>query len=969
MNGRSGTMSPVSVDGSDWSGINQYQAVVTAGAKAEPPFSPTFSTVGNLATPPVSGESPVPPTPTTVPSEPAVSPRPPADADNPSPPNSIRGRSSDGTLGGKQQPPQNGRVNRQIEEILSQHYRVLKRFLQNPYREDRSKPNKARDKLLRLSPTQFHELSTDVYDELLRRQQSIPPSPGRPGPPRPEVPSFLPPRKEFHEKRNQARQKLASLQHQRFRDLATDVFCELERRFPHFAARDMPRRPSPAPSARSTASRGGPPNGYGPRPGSHGYGPNGPPSARRSQSRGPPPSPMGRGYPSGNSPQSPMGSPFPPRQGSLGGPPPGMNGDTGPLPKTFQSNMIVPNKSTLVEDDDDGAVTEDEYDARSDAFALDGVLQSRRGTTTTLGDGGRSLLAETQSQVSVLQDKVERLEELVKSKDEELARMQDEQDKSQVCKLDLFFNIFFSPQFESVSLSERQDWEDTKQDLEHKILQAEDLNSSLQLELDRVRAEHKTMEEDLRAQIEESSQRGAGDDEWQTRFGELESQHHSLQNELLEQQKITEEVRREASNFLQEMKMLSEQSQSNWEREDQLSTDVRRLEEEVQEWKDRYAKTRTQLRQLKTPSMGLPGPLPDAGAHAKGNEFLRPDGLIKDVYVTRFQISIDELLRVARSDEPHLVLNQIKAVIFAIRHIIQDVDIPQSPADEMVQLRVKAKGQVSVTANNLITASKNFALSNGLSPVSLLDAAASHVSTAVVELIRLAKIRLTPEDELEEEDEEEVYDPNLAQMQSPDYFSMAPSQDRYSNNESIYSAISTPSVESRAQLESTKLQDSVAIAGLPTGMKMGYNREPEDEETRELKLYLEDQTDVLLQTIQALVASIRSESDPITIRNDVSAISAIVTNVITSTEHTMTRPGADLILQERTESFLQALDHHRGRLVETSAEAQEVPDSDEFREIVSKLPPIAFELARGTKDVVQLLEPIDYDDEEDEDFR
>lgn len=405
MNGNSGAMSPVSVDGSDWSGINGYQ-------KSEPPFSPTFSNRSNLATPPTSG----------VPSG-SLGPNGMngnttsalfnggssgrlSDSGNPSPPSSVAGaRSSDG-FG-----DQRSRRYKQMEEVLGQHYSVLKRFLHGPYLDDRaSKSNKARDKLLRLSATQFHELSTDVYDELLRRQQAMP-SPGRP--PRSDIPPYLPPREDFHEKRNQARQKLASLQHGRFRDLATDVFCELERRFPQFPERES-RRASPAPSFRDRPSNGyGTPNGYPP-----------PPGARRSQSRGP--SRMGRGYSSGG-PGSPMSGGFPPRQGSLGGPPPGPNGEPTPLPKSFQSNTIVPNKSTMVEDDDDAVGTEDDFDARSDAFGLEGVL-SRRDTTTTFGDGERN-----QAHASALQEKVEALEELVRIKDEQLAKYQNGQDKPQVC--------------------------------------------------------------------------------------------------------------------------------------------------------------------------------------------------------------------------------------------------------------------------------------------------------------------------------------------------------------------------------------------------------------------------------------------------------------------------------------------------------------------------------------------------------
>lgn len=45
---------------------------------------------------------------------------------------------------------------------------------------------------------------------------------------------FLPVRDDFHPKRNQARQKLATLPKIRFKDLASDVFYELDHRYPHF---------------------------------------------------------------------------------------------------------------------------------------------------------------------------------------------------------------------------------------------------------------------------------------------------------------------------------------------------------------------------------------------------------------------------------------------------------------------------------------------------------------------------------------------------------------------------------------------------------------------------------------------------------------------------------------------------------------------------------------------------------------
>jgi len=45
---------------------------------------------------------------------------------------------------------------------------------------------------------------------------------------------FLPVREDFHPKRNQARQKLATLPTSRFEDLSSDVYFELSRRYPEF---------------------------------------------------------------------------------------------------------------------------------------------------------------------------------------------------------------------------------------------------------------------------------------------------------------------------------------------------------------------------------------------------------------------------------------------------------------------------------------------------------------------------------------------------------------------------------------------------------------------------------------------------------------------------------------------------------------------------------------------------------------
>ena len=383
MNGRTGPFSPVSNDGSEWSGISRYQ---NGDLSNYPP--PTSNARNNLVTPPISGSS----------SNMAFGMgRKPGD---PSPPNSV-GRSSYGTTMSDSQM----RKTLQMEESLSQHYAILKRYLAQSLRDEKgnAKPNRARDKLLRLSAVQFMELSTDVYDELLRRQSAAGQQVSGPG----QVPPYLLPKENFHPKRNQARQKLATLPSPRFRDLATDVFYELERRFPKFAAVGIDRNGSPALSMRGPPSRVGTPNGI--RPG-----------------QGPAASGPGRPGPDSGQRNASLGGQV---MAGLGIPGVEENSYGRPTAKTFQSNTIVPNKSTLVEDDDDQTGPEDNGDGRS--------LRSRRDTNNSYKLDGAvkkdmNGVGVSDSKINELRSRINDLESTLQNKDVELGRLVEVQRQHEV---------------------------------------------------------------------------------------------------------------------------------------------------------------------------------------------------------------------------------------------------------------------------------------------------------------------------------------------------------------------------------------------------------------------------------------------------------------------------------------------------------------------------------------------------------
>ena len=97
------------------------------------------------------------------------------------------------------------------------------------------------------------------------------------------------------------------------------------------------------------------------------------------------------------------------------------------------------------------------------------------------------------------------------------------------------------------------------------------------------------------------------------------------------------------------------------------------------------------------------------------------------------------------------MLAHVNSVANAVRTISQDLGEIPSDGDGEIQKMVKIKAKISATTNNLIIASKNFAISEGMSPISLLDAAASHPKAAVIHIVKIhPPLRLN--EQLEDDD-------------------------------------------------------------------------------------------------------------------------------------------------------------------------------------------------------------------------
>lgn len=119
---------------------------------------------------------------------------------------------------------------------------------------------------------------------------------------------------------------------------------------------------------------------------------------------------------------------------------------------------------------------------------------------------------------------------------------------------------------------------------------------------------------------------------------------------------------------------------------------------------------------------------------------------------------------------------------------------------------------------------------------------------------------------------------------------------------------------------------------------------------------MEDQTDSLVHSIQTLVGSIRAEADLPQIRTHISTIADVVGEVITATGDCIASSAS---LRATVEPIVLNLTNCRSRLISASGESEALSEKMRVKDFLSQLPPLAFEIARETKELVQRVEDAD----------
>ncbi|KAJ7072575.1 hypothetical protein C8F01DRAFT_973433 [Mycena amicta] len=888
---------------------------------------------------------------------------------------------------------------RAVSEI---HFHELDRYLAAYLAK--AAPNSrssARQKLTRLTIQQFHELSTDVYDELIRRKNDK------------EVP-FLPVREEFHPKRNQARQKLATLPTTRFEDLSSDVYFELGRRYPEFKedpsgnitpgsnyddypVSDFPNSPPPRGNGRASADR----------PSDSGYGGSSVSSRRPSEDRRRPSDDYGRRSDDYNSRTSGDDNTYanstssrrkpsqdttrrsedrerdyrPTRSGaaSIGGMSDSSNLTAQQQSTTAGNTVIIPNKSTIEEEyievpygreaRESAESTFDDRDADPEppdtASEYPLSPQSPAGGLNALGarlfkdesddnsygkfsrdrDRGRGDDEET--------DKVRRdYESRIATMQSQISTLQRERDEA-------------SDRERQLEQSEAR-VQQMEEELNAVVRRAEEQATAmraLQRELDDLR-ETRQREKDREA-------RRAQDDEEELRIlrercDRLEEEREMNQGSSADTEGI-EQLRNDMEGLLTELADLSQRNDELMTAKDSDLLVIRDLDSQLKEYKRKYEQTKTELRSFKaTSQIFIQAPKMD---RPEDQLPISADGGVVDIHITAFLSAVDTLLTAGRSNAPTRVLTPMKAVVNAVSSIVDDVRAFEArPARDRSDVDPEAlaslRDRAEATLSNLVAASKTHATSAGMSPVSLLDAAASHVAATVTEIARTVCIRKANR---AEQDAAAYSAPSATNGFSPSLRSVDEGTPASSGMGHQRKPSGAPSTGSKRSAGASRLRS-------PTSPSSSYDarrRPPSDNSSSEntnspppifdqpatdsavadgsedawaeLKPYLEAQTESIVYAIQSVLSGVRSPTPSPTLNENLTQIITIVSSIVAVCNDNLPPATAS-----QGNDILRELSEHANRLSEVQAQPEVTKES---RQVMAKS---SFAIANAMKGLMKL---------------
>jgi hypothetical protein len=415
---------------------------------------------------------------------------------------------------------------------------------------------------------------------------------------------------------------------------------------------------------------------------------------------------------------------------------------------------------------------------------------------------------------------------------------------------------------------------------------------------------------------------------------------------------VVEQLRSDMEGLIVEVSDLSRRNDELMTSKDSDLVVIRDLDAQLKEYKRKYEQAKTELRSVKaTSALFLQKPKFDDQLPVTA------DGAIPDVHLTAFLTAIDSLLSAGRSNAPTRVLTPMKSVVNAVTTILDDVRSHTRRHSDPEGLRALEE-RVEATLSNLVTASKTHATSSGLSPVSLLDAAASHVSAAITELGRVVLLRRASKAEQEQfvplpsnGAASNGFSPGLRTVEEgrPSVAYQRGLSEASTKRAEREREVVRDEREQHAQSESSSDDSAPTIFDLSATNAAGITSpdsaaaEGSEDAWTELKPYLEAQTESIIYAIQSVLSGVRSPTPSPTLNENLTQIVTIVSSIVAVCHDNLpanqARQGGDI---------LRELSEHANKLSETQA----LPEvTKESRQVMAKS---SFAIANAMKALQKL---------------
>ncbi|KAL9544193.1 hypothetical protein MBANPS3_007742 [Mucor bainieri] len=226
----------------------------------------------------------------------------------------------------------------------------------------------------------------------------------------------------------------------------------------------------------------------------------------------------------------------------------------------------------------------------------------------------------------------------------------------------------------------------------------------------------------------------------QDEYRQLDNKYSQLSNEHREQQVAVREVKQEIKQLIEELKNLSGKNETLRIQNEKAEAEIRNLSQETKSWRRKYETVSMELRSFKVKSVALDN------QDISTDFLIKPSakGAIGHQFIIDYQSAIEELLKTSRSSKPSDVLMSMRTIVMACKSITTEVEeyevkVGLSPANQDALYNIKKNFSTELT--NLLASAKNFAAGMGISPVSLLDAAAGNLTSTIVDLAKLLGMR------------------------------------------------------------------------------------------------------------------------------------------------------------------------------------------------------------------------------------